>query len=121
MAVLDVLQDENLPENARLVGAHARTGLARLAERHESIGDVRGYGLFFGAEIVTDRTTKTPAPNYVMRVANEMRRRGILMNKLGINANTLKIRPPMPFSIENADLMLETLDAILTDVGPARD
>jgi len=121
MAVLEVLQDENLQDNARLVGAHARAGLARLAERHECIGDVRGYGLFFGAEIVTDRATKTPAPNYVLRVANEMRRRGILMNKLGINGNTLKIRPPMPFSVENADQMLATLDGILTDFGPARD
>lgn len=121
MAVLDVLQDENLQDNARVVGDHARRGLLKLAEKHECIGDVRGYGLFFGAEIVTDRATKTPAPNYVVRVANEMRRRGILMNKLGIHYNTLKIRPPMPFSIENADMMLATLDAILTDFGPARD
>ena len=121
MAVLDVLRDEGLQENARVVGALARDGLRKLAEKHQSIGDVRGYGLFFGAEIVSDRVTKAPARNYATRVANEMRARGILMNKLGINYNTLKIRPPMPFSAENAAFMLDTLDKVLTDLGPARD
>lgn len=121
MAVLDVIHDEGLQENARIVGAHARAGLARLAERHECIGDIRGHGLFFGAELVTDRATKAPASKFTTRVANEMRRRGILMNKLGVHYNTLKIRPPMPFSAENADLMLDTLDRVLTDLGPARE
>jgi 4-aminobutyrate aminotransferase-like enzyme len=121
MAVLDVLRDEALQENARVVGAYAKAGLARLAERHECIGDIRGYGLFFGAEMVTDRALKMPAPKFTTRIANEMRQRGILMNKLGIHYNTLKIRPPMPFSQADADQMLHTLDAILTDLGPARD
>ncbi len=121
MAVLDVLADEGLQHNARTVGAYAKAGLAKLALRHESIGDIRGYGLFFGAEMVTDRTLKTPAPKFTTRVANEMRQRGILLNKLGIHYNTLKIRPPMPFSIADADQMLHTLDAVLTEFGPARD
>ena len=121
MAVLDVIEDENLQENARIVGAHARAGLSKLAEKHECIGDVRGYGLFFGAELVTNRTTKAPASQHAIRVANEMRRRGVLMNKLGIHYNTLKIRPPMPFSIEDADFMLATLDATLDHLGPALD
>ena len=121
MAVLDVIEDENLQENARIVGAHARAGLSKLAEKHECIGDVRGYGLFFGAELVTNRTTKAPASQHAIRVANEMRQRGVLMNKLGIHYNTLKIRPPMPFSIEDADFMLATLDATLDHLGPALD
>lgn len=121
IAVLDVLDEEGLQENARIVGEYARTGLSRLAEKHDCIGDVRGYGLFFGAELVTDRDSKTPATRYATKVADEMRLRGVLMNKLGIHYNTLKIRPPMPFSRENADLMLETLDAVLNDLGPAND
>jgi len=121
MAVLDVIADEGLQENARLVGIHARAGLEELATRHECIGDVRGYGLFFGAELVTDRRSKAPAGAYAIRVANEMRRRGVLMNKLGVHYNTLKIRPPMPFSISDADFMLGTLDGVLTDLGPAHD
>lgn len=121
MAVLEVLEEEGLVANAREVGAHARAGLRALAARHEAIGDVRGYGLFFGAELVTDRETKSPATGYAERVANEMRRRGVLMNRLGVHFNTLKIRPPMPFSRENADFMLETLDGVLTDLGPAHE
>lgn len=121
MAVLDVIEQDGLQENARVVGAYARAGLAKLGEKHECIGDVRGYGLFFGAELVTDGKTKTPASNHAIRVANEMRARGVLMNKLGVHYNTLKIRPPMPFNSENADLMLDTLDAVLDHLGPALD
>lgn len=121
MAVLDVIEDEGLQDNARIVGRYAREGLTRLAEKHDCIGDVRGYGLFFGAELVTDRATKAPASGHAIRVADEMRRRGVLMNKLGVHYNTLKIRPPMPFTTAHADLMLETLDAVLNDLGPARD
>ena len=121
MAVLDVIQDEGLQENAHTVGAHARAGLEKLALKHECIGDVRGYGLFFGAELVTNRTTKSPASSHAIRVANEMRQRGVLMNKLGIHYNILKIRPPMPFSLSDADFMLETLDATLDHLGPALD
>ncbi len=121
MAVLDVLRDEALQDNARSVGAYAKAVLKTLALRHEAIGDIRGHGLFFGAEMVTDRALKTPAPKFTTRVANEMRQRGVLMNKLGIHYNTLKIRPPMPFSRVDADQMLHTLDAVLTDLGPAID
>ena len=121
MAVLDVIEDEGLQENARVVGDYARQGLVRLAERFECIGDVRGYGLFFGAELVVDRESKAPATGYATRVANEMRRRGVLMNKLGVHYNTLKIRPPMPFCREDADVMLGTLEGVLQDLGPALD
>jgi len=121
MAVLDVLEKERLQENARIVGEHARAGLSKLALKHECIGDVRGYGLFLGAELVTNRETKTPATKFATKVANEMRHRGVLMNTLGIHYNTLKIRPPMPFSIENADFMLDTLDGVLRDIGAAVD
>jgi 4-aminobutyrate aminotransferase-like enzyme len=116
-AMLDVLESEALIENARVVGAYARDGLRALATLYDWIGDVRGYGLIFGAEIVTDRETKTPATAYVKRVANEMRHRGVLLNFVGIHYNTLKIRPPMPFSKENADYMLERLDDVLGALG----
>jgi len=114
MAVLDVIEDENLMENARTVGAYARDGLKRLAEKHDLIGDVRGSGLFFGAELVLDRNDKTPAPDIATKVINDMRERGVLMGKLGIHQCATKIRPPMPFSKENADLMLSTLDDVLS-------
>ncbi len=113
MAVLDVLEEEKLQANALEVGAYARQGLEKLAQKHGMIGNVRGSGLFFGAELVLDRAEKTPAAEMATRVVNEMRERGVLMNKLGIHQNATKIRPPMPFSRENADLMLSTLDDVL--------
>lgn len=111
-ATLQVVQDEGLMENARDVGQYAKDGLSRMAAKYECIGDVRGSGLFFGAELVLERKTKTPASAYTKKIANAMRQRGILLNFLGIHYNTLKIRPPMPFSRTNADLLLETLDDV---------
>ncbi|OCP05892.1 aminotransferase [Ensifer sp. LC13] len=113
MAVLDVIEDEKLIENAANVGAYAKAGLARLAEKHGVIGDIRGSGLFFGAELVTDRHEKTPASALATKVINDMRDRGVLMGKLGIHQCTTKIRPPMPFTRDNADFMLSTLDDVL--------
>ena len=120
-ATLDVIEAEGLQANALEVGTYAQDGLRRLAERYGDIGDVRGYGLFFGAEFVRDRETKAPATDYVTALANAMRHRGVLLNKLGIHYNTLKVRPPLPFSRENADLMLETLDDALATLGPVED
>lgn len=116
MAVLDVIKDEKLMENALVVGTYAKDGLKRLSEKHDIIGDVRGSGLFFGAELVLDRHEKTPAPDIATKVINGMRERGILMGKLGIHQCATKIRPPMPFSMANADLMLSTLDDVLSEL-----
>jgi 4-aminobutyrate aminotransferase-like enzyme len=116
LATLKVVQDEGLMANADDVGAYARAGLRDLATRHDCIGDVRGSGLFFGTELVLDRATKAPATAFTKRVANAMRERGVLLNFLGIHYNVLKMRPPMPFSRENADQMLNTLDAVLTEL-----
>lgn len=113
-AVLDVLDDEKLMENARVVGEYARAGLTKLAEKHDLIGNVRGSGLFFGAELVLDRVTKEPAAEIATRVINAMRERGVLMGKLGVQQNATKIRPPMPFSKDNADLMLNVFDDVLS-------
>lgn len=77
---------------------------------------MRGRGLFFGAEFVTSRTTREPATAYTKRVTNEMRRRGVVLNFLGSHYNTLKIRPPMPFSRADADLLLARLGDVLTEL-----
>ncbi|MDX5401465.1 MAG: aminotransferase class III-fold pyridoxal phosphate-dependent enzyme [Rhodobacterales bacterium] len=115
MATLQVVQEEGLMQNARVVGEYARAGLRELAGLHECIGDVRGSGLFFGAEMVLDRGTKAPATAFTKRVANGMRQRGVLLNFLGIHYNVLKMRPPMVFSRADADRMLDALDQVLCD------
>jgi 4-aminobutyrate aminotransferase-like enzyme len=109
-AVLDVIEEERLVENARDVGAYALERLKRLGERHALIGDVRGSGLFFAVELVGDRKTKTPATAQTKRLVNLMRERGVLISRIGIHDNILKIRPPMPFSMQHADLLVDTLD-----------
>jgi len=113
LATLKVLQQENLMENAQRVGAYTKNGLQQLAQKYNFIGDVRGAGLFFGAEMVLDKASKVAATEFTNRVANAMREEGVLLNKLGIYYNTLKIRPPMCFSQEHADLLLQTLDQVL--------
>ena len=113
MAVLEEMEAQNLMANAAVVGAHARTRLEALKEKHEVFGDVRGSGLIFGAELVLDRGTKEPASTFADHLINAMRQHGIILSKLGRHKNTLKIRPPMPFSIENADLLIDTLDEVL--------
>lgn len=115
-AVLDVLAEEDLVAQALDVGAYARTQLKDLATRHACIGDVRGSGLFFGAEMVLDRTTKEPATAFTKVLANEMRREGVLINFLGIHYNVLKIRPNMQFTRQNADVLIDTLDTVLSRV-----
>ncbi|MBN9269045.1 MAG: aminotransferase class III-fold pyridoxal phosphate-dependent enzyme, partial [Mesorhizobium sp.] len=114
MAVLDVIEDEGLVENARRVGEYTRAAFHRLAEKHAIIGDVRGSGLFMGTEFVLDRNARTPAPEIATRIINAMRERGVLMGKIGVHECSTKIRPPMPFSRENADLMLSTFDDVLS-------
>jgi 4-aminobutyrate aminotransferase-like enzyme len=113
MAVLDVIEEERLLDNAVSVGDYTIAKLARLAERHALIGDVRGSGMFFAVELVSDRGAKTPATAQTKRLVNLMRERGVLISRIGINDNILKIRPPMPFSKQNADLLVDTLDQTL--------
>lgn len=113
MAVLEEIEEKNLVAHARTVGDHARKRMEMLRAKYDVIGDVRGSGLIFGAEMVLDRDTREPASDFTDRVINAMRHRGIIHSKLGRHKNTLKIRPPMPFSIENADLLFDTLDQVL--------
>jgi len=115
-AVLDVLEDERLVENARVVGDYTLARLAKLAERHAIIGDVRGAGLFFAVELVSDRGSKTPAPAQTKRVVNRMRELGVLISRIGMHDNILKIRPPMPFSAQHADLLVDRLNEALASL-----
>jgi 4-aminobutyrate aminotransferase-like enzyme len=116
MAVLDVMERERLQENARAVGAYVIEGLKKLQEKHDLIGDVRGAGLFFGVELVVDRSSKEPATSVTRQIVNSMRERGVLISRIGAFDNVLKMRPPMPFSREHADLLLSSLDECLAAV-----
>ncbi len=113
MAVLDVIEREGLLDNAKRVGLYLQERLNALSARHALIGDVRGAGLFCGVEMVTDRASRTPATAQTLRIVNDMRERGVLLSSTGEQANILKIRPPMIFEHAHADLLVDTLDAVL--------
>ena len=117
-AVLDVLASEDLQAKATHTGEYLKTGLRALATRHEIIGDIRGSGLAIGAELVLNRTTKAPATDLADRVINVLRQNGVLMGRNGISYNVLKIRPPMSFGLAEADVLLTTLDHVLTALSP---
>ena len=95
------------------MGNHLLDGQRTLHARHLVIGDVRGAGLFLGVELVQNRNTLEPASAEADFVINRMAERGILLGTDGPMHNVLKIRPPMPFSIVDADHLLTTLDAVL--------
>ena len=116
MAVLDEIEERNLVAHAGEIGAYAVRRLSELQQKHEAIGDIRGTGLIFGAELVLDRETKEPATDYTSRVVNALRHRGIILSSLGRHRNTLKIRPPMPFTRSHVDLLMETLDSTLSEI-----
>ncbi|QCK87762.1 aminotransferase class III-fold pyridoxal phosphate-dependent enzyme [Phreatobacter aquaticus] len=120
MAVLDVIESENLIANAKAVGRHMLEGLRMLAERHELIGDVRGTGLFIGVELVTDRLTRAPATDATSNLVNGLREKRILISAAGPHANVLKIRPPLVFSRDNADLFLTAMDDVLGAIAHRR-
>lgn len=109
LTVLEVVQEEKLQSHAREVGEHLLSGLRELQQRYEIIRDVRGSGLFVGVELLHDGA---PATTEAKRIVNRMREEGILLGTDGPSHNVLKIRPPMPFSIENADQLLTTLDGV---------
>lgn len=113
LATLEVIEDENLVENARDVGTYAVSQLQGLAGKYDVIADVRGSGLFFGVELMREGK---PATKLASKMVNAMRRRGVLLSTVGRFDNTLKLRPPCVFSCDNADLMVDVMDAAFTEV-----
>ena len=117
IAVLDVLRDEDLQTHALAVGDHLLARLRPMMQRHALIGDVRGSGLFLGVELVRDRRRLDPAAEAASYVVERMRERGILLGTDGPHHNVIKIRPPMPFTRGDAELLATTLDEVLAELA----
>jgi len=115
LAVLDVIEQEELQKNAFSVGAYLKDGLTRLRPTHPLIGDVRGEGLFLGVELVRDPETLEPAAAEASYVAERLKQLGVLTGTDGPFHNVLKIKPPMVFSRENADRLTKNLDRVLAE------
>jgi 4-aminobutyrate aminotransferase-like enzyme len=120
MAVLEVVEREDLMANAHRVGAKIMAGFRKMAGKYPMIGDVRGAGLYIGVELVRDRHTKEAAAEETGRLVNGLRERHILIGAAGRNANVLKIRPPLPFSGENADMFLSVTADVLEAISPRK-
>ncbi len=116
-AVLDVIEDERLQENALRVGTQLRDGLRGLMPRHEMLGDVRGVGLFIGVELVKDHDTMDPAPEEAAKLVNELRRRRVLTGTDGPHENVVKIKGPMVLTEEDAAVAISAFDEVLELLG----
>ena len=103
--------------NAADVGAHLKTGLTALMDRHPLVGDVRGRGLMIGVELVRDRRTKERAAAERDAVVTAAFKRGLLV--LGAGKNTIRFSPPLVLTREQADSAVRILDAALVDVETA--
>jgi len=111
MAVLEVIEGEGLQANAARVGAYFRDGLLALAAQHDSLGPLRSAGLFLGQDIVTDGQ---PDAAKAGRIVNHLRQNHILISATGAQGHVLKIRPPLVFTTQNVDQVLQGLAAALT-------
>jgi len=116
LAVLRVMQREQLQARAEDTGIYLRSGLEQLASRHALIGQVRGAGLFNAVELVSDRSSREPAVDQAKTAVNAMREHGVLIGRTGRRGNVLKLRPPLVFGRTHADLLIERLDRVLGEL-----
>jgi 4-aminobutyrate aminotransferase-like enzyme/Ser/Thr protein kinase RdoA (MazF antagonist) len=113
IAVLDEIENEKLQQNAKKVGGHLLKRLKELMKNHPIIGDVRGWGLYIGVELVRDRVTLEPAKKETKYVIERLRDLGLLISLDGPLHNVLKIKPPLVFTTENADRFVDALELVL--------
>jgi 4-aminobutyrate aminotransferase-like enzyme len=109
MAVLDVIEDEELEANVVRTGALLAAALNDLRARYDMIGDVRGAGLFYGVDIVGGSALAT-------RIVNGLREKRVLISATGANGDVLKIRPPLVFTPANVDQFASALDEVVRDL-----
>lgn len=115
LAVLDVIESDGIPGRVAATGTELIEALRALADRHPSIGEVRGRGLLIGVALVTDGETRAPDAALAGRVINGMRDRGVLIGTTGPDDNVLKIRPPLVITGEHVELLTTVLDEVLED------
>jgi alanine-glyoxylate transaminase/(R)-3-amino-2-methylpropionate-pyruvate transaminase len=116
LATMEVIDAEGIQENAARVGKHLKQGLLQLQEKHTLIGEVRGLGLMLGVELVRDRTSKEPATSEAAELMELSKERGLILGKGGLFGNTMRIKPPMCITTDDADFMLAVIDDCLEEI-----
>jgi 2,2-dialkylglycine decarboxylase (pyruvate) len=123
LAVINVIEEEGLVEQAGQRGEYLLARLQELQQRHEQIGDVRGKGLLVGIELVEDRNTKKPADMLGVAVGDECLRRGLSMNivrSTGGMLNCFRMAPPLSITEHEIDIAIEIIEDALTTVLASR-
>ena len=115
-AVLKVIKDEKMQQNAYKVGKYLLKKLKHLQEEFSLIGQVRGKGLFIGIELIKDRAKLAPARKEAEKIVNAMMRKKILLSTDGPDRNVIKIKPPMVFNSKNADELVLKLSEVLSNI-----
>lgn len=115
LAVLDVMEQEKLPENALRIGTYMKARFQELKDKYEILGDVRGQGLVMGLEFVTDKESRTPSPETTLSVMLNAARRGLLLGRVGLYGNVVRIAPPLVISEEEAGAGVDIIDKVLSD------
>ena len=116
-ATIDLIEEDNLLENAHTVGNYFRQGLEGLKEKYALIGDVRGMGLMQGLELVKNRQTKEPAPQETNRLLDEARRAGLIVGKGGLWGSVIRMSPPLNIGKADVDEAVGMLDQTFAAVG----
>ncbi len=113
IAVLEIMERENLAENARAMGAVIMRRLREIQQKCRYLGDVRGRGLVMGMEFVQDKKTKRPAPELIPRIIDRCAENGLLVGAVGIFGNVIRVAPPLvitePEAHESCDIMEKVL------------
>jgi 4-aminobutyrate aminotransferase len=120
MAVLDTINSEALTANAENVGEYLKILLRDAARRSPFIGDVRGYGLAIGIELVTDRDSRNPASTIAAKTVYRCFELGLLIYYVGMNSNVLELTPPLVFTCREAEEAVQILAAALDDVAAGK-
>ncbi|GCB60021.1 hypothetical protein scyTo_0012659 [Scyliorhinus torazame] len=116
LAVLNIIEKEDLCGNASKVGNYLIDLLKELQAKHQLIGDIRGVGLFIGVDLVKDREKRTPAMAEAQYIIYRLKEQNILLSADGPHRNVLKFKPPMCFTVENAKFVVEKIGGILSDL-----
>src|SRR5438128_12102243 len=112
LAVIKVIEDDNLKQNSEAVGGYFRQRLEELKEKYPVIGDVRGMGLMQALELVKDRETKEPDPQSVGRVFEETKKRRVLIGKGGLYGNVIRTGMMLNSTKDHVDELIEALDVV---------
>ena len=117
-AVIDLIEEDRLMDNAATVGTYFRQALENLQGKHPVIGDVRGMGLMQAIELVKDRNTKEPAPAETVAFMEECRKRGLLIGKGGLYGNVIRMSPPLNITKSDVDEAIRVMDDALVTIQP---